>query len=65
MQEDEFWSLLEQNRAWIEYHMFGAKGLDEIEDLKEGFLVEVGKLLIENGILVNKGFLVEMGFLED
>ena len=34
MQNDAFWSLLEQIRAWNECHMLGAMKLDEIEDLK-------------------------------
>ncbi|TQD74245.1 hypothetical protein C1H46_040220 [Malus baccata] len=46
MQEDAFWSLLEQNWAWNGYHMLGAKGMNEIEDLKKkGFLISEGVLL--------------------
>ena len=48
-----FWSLLEQSWAWNESHMLGAKGMDEIEDLK---------ML---GFLINEGFLIEDGFLEE
>jgi len=35
MQEDAFWSFLERNWAWNGYHMLGAKGMNEIEDLKK------------------------------
>ena len=69
MQKGAFWSLLEQIKAWNGHHMLRAKRMDEIEDLKmmflleQGFLVEVGKSLIEDGILVELGFLVEIGFL--
>ena len=44
MQEDAFWSLLEQNRAWIEYHMYGAIGVDEIEDQMSLGLKEEGRV---------------------
>ena len=41
MQEDAFWSFLERNWAWNGYHMLGAKGMDEIDNLKMlGFLEE-------------------------
>ncbi|CAN6583894.1 unnamed protein product [Malus baccata var. baccata] len=33
-QRSAFWSLLEQFWAWKEYHMLGAREIDEIEDLK-------------------------------
>ena len=49
--------ILEQNRTWNGQHMLGAKGMDEIEDLKMlGFL-------IKRGILVKEGFLLEVGKL--
>ena len=57
MQEDAFWSLLEQNWAWNGCYMFGAKGMNEMEDLKKlGFL-------IKHGNLINEGLLIEDGFL--
>ena len=28
---DAFWSLLEQNGAWIGYHMLGTQGMDVFE----------------------------------
>ena len=43
--------------------MLGAKGMDEIEDLKVlGFLITRG-FLIKRGILVKEGFLLEVGKL--
>ena len=46
MQKGAFWSLLEQSWAWNESHMLGAKGMDEIEDLKRlGFLINEGFLI--------------------
>lgn len=42
---------MEQNWAWNDYHMLGAKGMNEIEDLKK------------KGFLINEGFLIEDGFL--
>ncbi|TQD69973.1 hypothetical protein C1H46_044494 [Malus baccata] len=63
MQEVAFWSLLEQNGAWNDYHMLGAQGMDVIEDLKKlGFLINEG-FLIEDGFLFTRGFLEEQGFL--
>ena len=37
MRKEAKWSLLEQIRAWNEWHMFGAMKMDEIEDLKMKF----------------------------
>ena len=43
--------------------MLGAKGMDEIEDLKVlGFLIKEG-FLIKGGFLVKEGFLLEVGKL--
>jgi len=57
MQEDAFWSFLEQNWAWNGCYMFGAKGMNEMEDLKKlGFLLNEGNL-------INEGFLIKHGNL--
>ena len=58
----DFWSKV---GLGIESHMLGAKGMDEIEDLKRlGFLINEG-FLVNKGFLVNEGFLIEDGFLEE
>ena len=69
MQNEAFWSLLEQIRAWNEDHMLGAMRMDEIEDLKmkiptwARFPSWSRKIPNEDGILAKLGFLVEIGIL--